>query len=78
MSSEYTNWIKSLLTEKFGIDLDDIKSSSYFEDDLNMGEMEVLELLEDLEDKLKIDLIEDRDNIETIQDLIDIIEERID
>ena len=76
MTNEYLGWIKKYLSDKFGVELEDIHESSYFEDDLNVGEMDLVELLADLEEELKIDLTEERDNVETVQDLLDLIEEQ--
>lgn len=74
---EYLDWVRKILMEKFGFELDEIKESSFFEDDLNMGEMELIELLEELDDELKVDLVSEKDNIDTVQDVIELLEEQI-
>jgi acyl carrier protein len=75
--SEHIGYIIKILSDKFGLEAEEIKPSSFFEDDLNIGEMELIDVLTDLEEELQTDLLEERENIDTVQDLLDIIEERI-
>lgn len=75
---EYLNQIKKLISEKTGMELDEINEDSYFEDDLNMGQMEIVDLLTDLEDIFQAEgLIEEKDELETVQDLVDILIEKV-
>ncbi len=71
--NEYFNTIKTMIVDKTGADPEDINEESCFEDDLNIGEMELVEILTDLEDIYGIDLVEEKDNIETVQDIVDIL-----
>jgi acyl carrier protein len=77
MSNEYLKEIKKIIEDKIGTDPADITPESFFEDDLNVGEMELIEILTELEDKYHVELMEDRDNIETVQDLIDMLTEQV-
>jgi len=75
---EYLKQIKTLISEKTGMEEDEITEESYFEDDLNMGEMDLVELLTDLEDIYQTEgIIEEKDNIETVQDVVDVLIEKV-
>lgn len=76
--NEYLNIVKKVISEKVGVEFDEINDNSYFEEDLNTGAMELLEILEDLEEKFQIDLVEGKDKIETVSDLADAISEKLD
>lgn len=75
---EYLKEIKQLISEKTGMELDEISEDSYFEDDLNMGQMDLVDLLTDLEDIYQTEgLIEEKDELETVQDLVDLLIEKV-
>ncbi len=76
--SNYLTKVKKLIEDKFGVDPSEINEESYFEDDLNIGAMELMEFLSELEEELKIDLVEDKDEIESVGDLVDLISEKLD
>lgn len=78
MNNTYLAKIKHLISKKMGIEPGDITEESYFEDDLNMSEMEVIELLTELEDEFQIDLMEEKDNITSVEDLINVLTEKLD
>lgn len=69
--------IRKLIASKTGLEIEEVERESYFEDDLNIGEMELLEILEELEEMFAVELVDQRDDIETMQDLLDIISEQI-
>ena len=77
MTADYYKEIKKIIEEKTGLDASEITVESYFEDDLNVGEMELIEILSELEEKYNTDLMEDRENIETVQDLVDMLSEKV-
>ena len=77
MSSDYYKDIKKIIEEKTGLEPSEITLDSYFEDDLNLGEMELIEILSELEEKFNTDLMEQRENIETVQDLVDLLSEQV-
>jgi len=77
MTSDYLKEIKKIIEEKTGIETSEITPDLFFEDDLNLGDMELLEILNELEDKYKADLVDEKDNIETVQDLADLLSEKI-
>jgi len=77
MSAEYFREVKKIIEEKTGVDPSDILMDSCFEDDLNVGEMEIIEILSELEEKYDITLMENRENLETVQDLVELLSEKI-
>lgn len=75
---EYLKEIKQLISEKTGMELDEITEDSYFEDDLNMGQMDLVDLLTDLEEIYQTEgLIEEKEELETVQDLVDLLIEKV-
>jgi acyl carrier protein len=75
--SDYLKTIKNIIAERTGHEADEITADSYFEDDLNVDEMELVEILSELEEKYQIDLVEEKGNIATVGDLIDILLEKL-
>ena len=75
--SEYLSKFKKIISEHTGMDKEEILDNSYFEDDLNIGEMELIEMLAELEEIYQVELAESVDNFETVQDVIDSIMEQI-
>jgi acyl carrier protein len=77
MSENYLNVIKGIVATKAGVEPEEINTNSYIEDDLNIGELEYLEILQELEEYYQIDLIEEKDSIESINDLLGVIVEKV-
>jgi acyl carrier protein len=75
--SDYYPKVKKIIADKTGLETSEISAESYFEDDLNVGEMELMEILEELEETFHVDLIEDSDSFVTVQDVVDALEEHI-
>ena len=75
--SEYLTKFKKIISEHTGIDREEILNNSYFGGDLNIGEMEVIEMLSELEEAYKVELTESVGKFETVQDVIDSIMEQI-
>jgi acyl carrier protein len=76
--ADYLNEIKKVISHKAGVELSEVTKESFFEDDLNIGEMELIEILEELEEKYHTDLVEERENIISVNDLLDIMSEKLD
>ncbi len=71
------NQIRGVIAEKTGADPAEITVGSFFEDDLNVGELELAEILSDLEEMLEIEgLLENRKGIITVGDLMDLVSEK--
>ncbi len=77
MSSDYFKEVRKIIEEKTGLEPSEISPESFFEEDLNVGEMELMEILSDLEEKYETDLLEERNKIETVQDLVDLLAEKV-
>ena len=76
---DYLAKLKKVIAEKAAVEPTDVKLESYFEDDLNMGEMELMELFDEVEEKFAVELTEDdRDACMTVEDLIDLFVEKLD
>ena len=69
--TDYLGKIKKVISEKIGIEPSEINAESFIEDDLNIGEMELLKIKKELEEIFQIELIEHSKNFETIQDIIE-------
>ena len=75
--NETAKKIIKIIIEKTGHEHDEIDESSYFEDDLNIGEMELMEILTEIEEKFQVEVVQEKDSIETIGDLIDLVLEQL-
>ncbi len=74
---ETENQIKGLIAEKTGADPAEITVESFFEDDLNIGGLELVEILSDLEEMLEIEgLLDNKKNMITVGDLVDLVSEK--
>jgi acyl carrier protein len=76
--TDYIKKIKKLIADKAGQEPSEIENEMYIQDDLNLGDMELVDILEELEESLHIDLVEQKDEIETVADLIELVEEQVD
>ncbi len=71
----YLKKLQKIISNKMGIEPAEITPASHFADDLNMGELELMELLEELEREYDIRLADYIDDIVTVEDLITILSE---
>lgn len=69
--------VKQLIAQKAGIEAREVLDDMFFEDDLNLGELELTEILEELEDELKVDLLDNQTELASVKDLLDLLEERL-
>ena len=75
---DYFGVVKNMICEKTGVEPDEVTHESYFQDDLNISELELIEVLTELEEKYQIDgLVDEIDNLASIQDLCDLLIEKI-
>ncbi len=64
--------LKEVIVEKSGVDVAEITPEADFEDDLNISELEFIEILEIIEEKLEIEgLVDEMDEIITYEDLVE-------
>jgi acyl carrier protein len=75
--NEYFEQLKNIIAEKAGLEVDEVQIESFFEDDLNIDELGLIEIIEEAEEIFKIELIEFKDEIETVQDLLEHIAEQV-
>jgi acyl carrier protein len=76
--NNYLQRIKKIIEHKNGIDPAEVTPESYFEDDLNIGEMELIDILTELEDEYHVDLIDAKGDIESVGDLLELLSEKLD
>ena len=74
---DYVKKIRKLVAEKAGVEVAELNFEDYIEDDLNIGEMELIELLEEIEEAFHVELLENKGEIETVQDLVDFVSEQV-
>ncbi len=75
---KYLKKIKAIINEKTGMDPEEIEQTSFFEDDLNISQLELEEIYSALEDEYKIELEdEEKEQLESVTDLIDLIVEKV-
>jgi acyl carrier protein len=77
MTIDYVKKIKKLIADKAGQEPSEIENEMFIQDDLNLGDMELMDILEELEEALHVDLVESKDEIETVNDLIELVEEQV-
>jgi acyl carrier protein len=75
--NEYFDQIKKLIAEKAGLEIEEVEFDSFFEDDLNIGELGLIEIIEEAEEIFKIELVEYKEDIKTVEDLLELIAEQL-
>ncbi len=69
--------IKEILAENFGIDPSEVMENAYFEEDLNLGEYEMIELLAELEEVYQIEIeAEDKVDLDTVGALVAVVRDK--
>ena len=69
--------LKKIVVEQLGVDEEDVKPEASFVDDLNADSLDLVELIMSLEEEFGAEISdEDAENIRTVQDAVDYIEER--
>jgi acyl carrier protein len=70
--------LKHLIVEQLGVDDEDVVPSASFIDDLNADSLELVELCAAIEEQYGIEIPdEDASRLQTVQDAVDYLEERI-
>ena len=77
MTNDYLEILKNLISEKEGLDREEIIAESFFEGDLNIGELQLVEILTELEEQFHVELLEDKEELDTVQDVIDALSEQV-
>lgn len=75
---DYLVQIAKIIANKTGVDPEDIKEESYLEDDLNIGEMELVDIIGALEEEYAVEFTEvEKEKVESIMDLIELVVEKV-
>lgn len=70
--------VKQVIAQKAGVEAREVLDDMFFGDDLNLGDLELTEILEELEDQFKVDLLDEQSELESVKDLLDTLEEKLD
>jgi acyl carrier protein len=75
---KYLNRIIALIVEKTGVDPEEVSDASYFEDDLNISELELQEILASIEEEYQVEFEDDeKEKLESIMDLVELLVEKL-
>lgn len=77
MNEEYLNKIKEVLSEKAGVEPEEVHEDAYFDADLNIGDLELAEIYTELEDHYQVELGEEKASLETVEDLLNLLVDRL-
>ncbi len=70
--------LKKIIVEQLGVDEADVKLEASFVDDLNADSLDLVELVMSLEEEFGTEISdEDAENIRTVQDAVDYVDERL-
>lgn len=70
--------VKNILSHQFDIDIDSIDEETSFRDDLDADSLDLVELIMELEDEFDLEIEDEEvDKIETIEDAVTYIEDRL-
>ena len=69
--------IVEIISEQLEVDADLIKSTSYLAEDLGADSLDMVDLAMSIEDEYGVEMPEDLENIKTVGDLVEFIEEKI-
>jgi len=70
--------LKKIIVEQLGVDEADVKLEASFVDDLNADSLDLVELVMSLEEEFGTEISdEDAENIRSVQDAVDYVDERL-
>ena len=76
--NEYIQRIIAIIIEKTGIDPEDITESSYFEEDLNVDELELMDIIAVIEEEYDVAFEpEEKEGITSVMDIVEFVVEKI-
>lgn len=74
----YLKKIITIIIQKAGVDPDEINEASYFEDDLNISELEMVDILGAIEEEYHIEFEdEEKEELESVMDLVELVMEKV-
>ena len=78
MSANIEETVKKIITEQLGVDADKVVSEASFIDDLGADSLDTVELVMALEEEFDQEIPdEDAEKIQTVQNAVDYIKERL-
>lgn len=76
--NDYLGKVKEILAERTGVDPDEVTDEAYFHEDLNIGKIELMEVIAELEEEYEITLEdEEKEDIESVGDLVGLLIEYV-
>jgi acyl carrier protein len=76
--NEYLAKVIEIIINKTGMDPEEISEDSYFEDDLNVGEIDLIEIIGALEEEYKIEFEEEeKEKLKSVMDIVEVIVEKV-
>ncbi len=75
--NDYLTEVKEVIAEKTGVEIEEISNDAYFEEDLNISELELIDIVTELEEKYQVELIDDMEEVTSVQELADLLVEKI-
>lgn len=77
MANDIESKVRSIIVEKLGVDEDDISRDASFTDDLGADSLDTVELIMEFEKEFDITIPdEEAEQIETVGDAVDYLEEK--
>ncbi len=73
----YLEKVQEIISRKTGHTNEEIVPTAYIQEDLNIGELEFLEIVAELEKEYDIDLSEYKKDVETIEELVNMLTEEL-
>jgi len=76
MAVDTLSKVKKLIVEQLGVDEVDVIPTAHFVEDLNADSLDLVELIMSLEEEFSMEIADDEaENIKTVQDAVDYINE---
>ncbi len=70
--------VKSIIVDKLGVSVNDVKPESKFDDDLGSDSLDTVELIMEFEDAFEVKVQDDEaEKISTVQEAVDLINKKL-
>lgn len=67
--------VKEIIVEKLGVEADQVKMESSFQDDFEADSLDIVELVMEFEEKFKVEIPDDKaEGIKTVKDAVEYID----
>lgn len=75
---QYLARIKAIIVEKTGVDPDEVDDNSFFEEDLNIDELELVDIYGAIEEEYHVEFTEEeKEEIESVMELVEALVEKV-